>query len=165
VNPPYLYGPLTESFTLPTPDYYALSTNLNIYRLLSPSGPYPSSPGHADVRDVAKAHILALTSPPTSVVGRKRILFASPYGFDYKETIKTIADKRPELKGRLTEVEVPKFPYDKLPIDFARIEEVLGLGKQDYIEFEDTILSVVDNLLKVEKVWVSKGYTIEIPKA
>jgi len=62
-------------------------------------------------------------------------------------------------------VEVPKFPYDKLPIDFARIEEVLGLGKQDYIEFEDTILSVVDNLLKVEKVWVSKGYTIEIPKA
>jgi hypothetical protein len=31
------------------------------------------------VRDVAKAHILALNSRPTAQVGRKRIVFSSPH--------------------------------------------------------------------------------------
>jgi nucleoside-diphosphate-sugar epimerase len=165
VNPPVFYGPVAEGFTLPTPNYGALSTALYIYRLLTPSGQYPWFAAYADVRDIAKAHILALTSPPTSVVGHKRILFASPHGIDFKAVIENIADKRPELKGRLIEGAVPEYSVDRLPVDFTRIEEVLGLKKQEYIGLERTILDTVDSLLEIEKVWVSKGYAIEIPRA
>lgn len=43
--------------------YYALSTALYVYRLLDPKGNFPHFLGYQDVRDVAAAHVLALTSP------------------------------------------------------------------------------------------------------
>lgn len=165
VNPPFLYGPFAEGFTLPTPNYYALSTNLYIYRLLTPAGTFPTSPAHADVRDVATAHVLALTSPPASSVSRKRILFASPYGFNFKAVVDLIREKRPELKDRLIKASAPEFPVDKLPIDFGRIEQVLGFGKDDFSAVEDTMLSAVDGLLTIERQWASQGHEVSIPAA
>lgn len=165
MNPPYMYGPFAEGFTVPSPNYAALSTNLYIYRLLTPSGIFPSSPGHADVRDVAKAHVLALKAPSLTEVGRKRILFASPHGFNFKATVDLIAEKRPQLKDRLTKAKVPDHPYDKTPVDFSRIEEVIGMKKGDFADFENTILDTVDSLLKLERDWVAKGYTVELPSA
>ncbi|KAG6847100.1 hypothetical protein H0H93_010088, partial [Arthromyces matolae] len=88
INPPYIYGPFAETHidTLPAGHYDSLSTDLIIYRLLTPEGDFPLSFPQIDVRDIAHAHVLALTSPPTltSSVGRKRILIASPHGFDPK---------------------------------------------------------------------------------
>ncbi|RDB17383.1 hypothetical protein Hypma_001851 [Hypsizygus marmoreus] len=98
VNPPYLYGPFTPGFTLPTPNYYTLFINLYIYRFLTRAGKFPF-PGHADVRHAAKAHVLALTSPLSSAVGRKHILFASPHGFDFEAIVDLVAEKRPELRN------------------------------------------------------------------
>ncbi|KAF8055425.1 hypothetical protein FPV67DRAFT_830766 [Lyophyllum atratum] len=75
INPPFLYGPFAQNFTQPNPNYYALSTNLYIYRFLKPSSNFPMFLAYADIRDVAEAHVRALTSPPSSSVGRKRIIF------------------------------------------------------------------------------------------
>ncbi|KAG6832867.1 hypothetical protein H0H87_012800 [Tephrocybe sp. NHM501043] len=163
LNPPYLYGPLAETFTIPTGNYTALSTDLYIYRFLNPEGGFMSSPAHADVRDVAHAHILALTSPPSSEVGRKRILIASPHGFDIKATLELIADSRPELKARLTKKMPPEYPYDRIPFDFKRIEEVLGMSKDDFRTVEETMIETVDSLMALEKQWIAQGQEIRIP--
>ncbi|KAG6839461.1 hypothetical protein C0991_002343, partial [Blastosporella zonata] len=85
--------PLAETFTVPTGNYTTLSTDLYIYRFLT-DGEFMSSAGDADVRDIAHAHVLALNSPPTSAVGRKRILIASPHHFHPKATIELIAESR-----------------------------------------------------------------------
>lgn len=164
LNPPYLYGPLAETFTLPTPNYHALSTDLYIYRLLDPAGQFMDSPAHADVRDIAKAHVLALNAPLTSEVGRKRILIASPHGFDMAATLALIAESRPQLMERLTKGTPPSFGYDRTPIDFKRVEEVLGMTKDDFQVFEDTILDTVDSLLEVEKQWAAQGHEVSIPQ-
>lgn len=143
-----------------------LSTNFFIYRLLSPTGTYPPSPGHADIRDVAKAHVLALRSPPTSVVGRKRLLMAAPGALDFNSIVRLIAEKRPELKSRLIDPDrAPQWPYDRTPVDFERLEEVLSFKKGEFRAVEDTILDAVDSIVELEKEWLSKGYTVDIHNA
>jgi nucleoside-diphosphate-sugar epimerase len=164
VNPPFFYGPFAETFNAPpTPNYSALSTDLYIYRLLNPIGVFPASPGYVDIRDVAKAHVLALTSPPTSAVGRKRIPFASPHGFDFGAVVSLIAEKRPELKARLIKATAPTLPYDRTPVDFDRIHQVLGIDKDEFRAIEDTMLDAVDSLLALERAWVAAGAEISIP--
>ncbi|KAF9458262.1 hypothetical protein BDZ94DRAFT_1271033 [Collybia nuda] len=164
LNPPFLYGPLASGFNAPpTPNYAALSTDLYIYRLLNPTGIFPLSPRYADVRDVAKAHVLALRSPPASSVNRKRILFASPHEFDFGATVAFIAEKRPELKDRLIKTTPPILPSNNTPLDFERIKQVLGMGKGDFTAFESTILDAVDSIVALEKSWVATGAEISIP--
>ncbi|KAG6918284.1 hypothetical protein DXG01_015376 [Tephrocybe rancida] len=163
LNPPFLYGPLAETFTVSTGNYFSLSTDLYIYRLLSPDGEFMYSPGHADVRDIARAHILALTSPPASAVGRKRIIIGSPHGFDPKATVDFLAESRPELKGRLTKKTPPPYRFDRIPVDFKRVEEVLGMSKDEFHTVEETMIETVDSLLALEKQWVSNGHEVNIP--
>lgn len=163
VNPPFLYGPFAEGFTLPKPDYGALSSNILIYNFISPTGTFPASPAYVDVRDVAKAHVLALSSPPTSSVGRKRILFTSPHGFDFKDIVDLIAEKRPELKERLITAPPPTLSYNKVPIDFDRIQEVLSLGKNEFRTVDETMLEAIDGLVALERQWISQGHEVNIP--
>lgn len=119
---------------------------------------------YADVRDVARIHVEALTSPPESSVGRKRLIVVSPHALDFKAAVELIANKRPELKSRLIDAEkAPKFP-NHLVVDLKRIEEVTGVKETSYIPVNDTILETVDSLLVQEKGWISRGHTISPPK-
>ncbi|RDB17384.1 hypothetical protein Hypma_001850 [Hypsizygus marmoreus] len=162
LNPPFFYGPFVEGFNLPRPNY-ALSTNMFLYSLLSPSGQYPPSPGHIDVRDAAKAHVLALSSPPTATVGRKRIIIASPREFGFKATVDLIAEKRPELKERLIKAPAPAQPFKRVPVNFGRVEEVLGFRQDEFRTIEETILGTIDSLLSFEKEWVKQGLEVSVP--
>lgn len=45
--PPLFYGPFAPGFSIPTPDYGAISTTKYIYRLLSPAGTFPPFPGQS----------------------------------------------------------------------------------------------------------------------
>lgn len=130
---------------------------------MNPTGGFPPLSPQADVRDVAEAHVLALNSPPASSVNRKRIVFASPHGCDYNAVVALIAEKRPELKERLTKSTAPPFLFDRARIDFGRIHQVLGLHINDFTAFEDTILDTVDSLLAVEKFWNAGGADISGP--
>jgi nucleoside-diphosphate-sugar epimerase len=160
VNPPYLYGPLIDGFSLTPGDYYALSTDLYIARLLKSDGVWPESPVYADIRDVAKAHVLALKSPKTSEpgIGRKRLIFSALYDWDDNAIVDIIGQKRPELKDRLLTAPAPTRAYTKIPFDVDRVEKVLGFKKDDYHSFEDTVLGTVDSILKLEREWASKGF-------
>lgn len=165
-NPPYFYGPFADGFSMPTPSYYAMSTNLYIYRLLKNTGPFPESATYVDVRDVAKAHVLALKAPLSSGsgIGKKRFILSSVYPFEYRQFLSLIKEKRPELSGRLTSSIVPDVENLLIPFDIERIEKVLGFKKEEYKTFEDTMLDAVDSILALEKEWVKKGYTIDVPE-
>ncbi|KAJ8474459.1 hypothetical protein ONZ45_g15944 [Pleurotus djamor] len=153
INPPFLYGPFAPTQKFPKRDLAAFSSNGFIYSLLSHGGNIVSTSDHADVRDVARAHVLALKSPPTSVVGRKRLPFASPNGLVFGEILKYLATQRPELKDRLTKKDAPRLSRDRAPVDFDRIKEVLGMEKSDFHKVEDTILESVDQFIEFERAW------------
>ena len=163
LNPPYLYGPFAEEYILPPPNS-GLSTNHNLQNLLLPTGLYTPSPAYSDVRDVAKALVAAINSPPTSQVGRKRILYASPHGIKWGDILELIRQKRPELKDRLITSAPPEFPYDRAPVNFERIEQVLGIKKEDFYPRDDTILGAIDSIVKTENEWVKGGAKVEIAK-
>ncbi|KAJ7575110.1 hypothetical protein C8J56DRAFT_1007805 [Mycena floridula] len=166
-NPIYLYGPFTEEFQLPTPNYSAMSTNLEVYRLLSVTGIFPVTPAYTDVRDVAKAHVLALKSPISSEsnIGRKRLIMGSLDSFDYASVLAFIRENRPELAERLTKTAIPVVDKRalKLPFDAQRLEDVVGFKKEDFTRLETTLLDTIDSLLAKERSWIEKGYTINIP--
>lgn len=165
MNPPFLYGPFAPGFSIPEPKYGALSTNLYILRLLDPNGSFPISSSYIDVRDVARAHVAALRAPSESSVGRKRILLASPHENKFENVVQLISEKRPELKARLVTQTPPQYPLYKLPLDFKRVEDVIGISLDSYVSWENTFLDTVDSLLEVEKSWEAQGYALGIPKA
>lgn len=159
VNAPYFFGPFAPGFSVPTPNFPALSTSKYIYALLNPKGSFPPV-GFVDVRDIARAHVAALTSPSTSVLGRKRLLIASPYDFSYKESIEYIAEQRPELKARLIS-DTSKAPkHANARWDLSRLEQVTGIKPESFKTWHETILDTVDALIAIEKEWVSKGFTL-----
>lgn len=164
MNPSFLYGPFADEFLLP-PANSGISTNDHIQNLLSPNGTFPSSASYTDVRDAAKVVVRALESPPTSVVGRKRIVLSSPYGLDFRKAIDLIREKRPELRERLVGVEgVPVYARDRAPIDFGRVEEVVGMKREEFVPLEETILEAVDAVVGVEKAWEALGYEVVVTK-
>ncbi|KAJ7572895.1 hypothetical protein C8J56DRAFT_358654 [Mycena floridula] len=168
INPPYMYGPFAEGFQLSSANYYAMSTNLYIYRLLSGTGPFPGSPRYNNVRDIAKVHVLALKSPISSEsnIGRKRLVISSLDPFDYAKALALIREKRPELAKRLTRVAVPNLDKSTLvvPFDVQRVEDVVGFKKEDYAGIESTLLEAIDSILAIERSWVQQGHKINIPE-
>ncbi|KAJ6632302.1 hypothetical protein B0H10DRAFT_1976889 [Mycena sp. CBHHK59/15] len=163
LNPPFFYGPFTPHFPLPSPDFGALSTDLILYNLLFPDGTFPTKTRYIDVRDVAQAHIFALTSRPAAEVGRKRILLSSPYGWPLKKTLDFIVAQRPELMSRLITGTPVEHPWDVMPMSFERVEEVLGMKISDFHSVEQTTLDTIDALVAVENQWKAAGYPIETP--
>ncbi|KZP23508.1 NAD-P-binding protein [Athelia psychrophila] len=167
LNPPYLFGPFAPNFKIPKPDFGALSTNLHFLHFLQKEGRwYPSSPGAADVRDVARIHVEALNSPPQSQVGPKRLPIASPYDANWKEAARFVREAYPDLvaKGRLVGPSTgPDFPFDKLPVDLERVKEVTGVEPSSYQPWKDTVLGAMADVIRFEKQWIAEGYKVEIP--
>ncbi|KAH9484972.1 Putative uncharacterized oxidoreductase [Psilocybe cubensis] len=160
INPPFLYGPFAPLHLPVAPgDFSALSSDIMVYSLLIPTGVYPPGPGYADFRDVAKAHVGALRTPPT-VEGRKRIIFSTPDGLDFNTVFATLKKARPELEGRLINQPPPVYPFDRYDIDFDRVEEVTGMKKSDFHTTEETFVDTVNDILDLEKVWIENGYVI-----
>ncbi|KAJ7101480.1 hypothetical protein B0H15DRAFT_412700 [Mycena belliarum] len=163
LNPPFFYGPFTAHFPLPTPDHNALSSDALLYNLLFVDGVFPSKTRYIDVRDVAQAHLRALKGRPTAEVGRKRIIISSPHGWPFHQTVNFIAAQRPALKDRLITAKPVPQPFDVLPMDFGRVEEVLGMKIADFHTTEQTTLDTIDALLAVEDEWKRAGYPIRTP--
>jgi hypothetical protein len=144
------------------PTWNVLSTNIFLFRLLTPRGKFPGSSGYLDVRDAAKVHILALRGKNDLTPERKkRLIISSPYHLDFNDALKLIAEKRPELRDRLLSGPTPEYPKEQT--DLGRVEEVVGLKRSEYHLWESTILDAVDSLIGMEKVWVANGHTVQVP--
>ena len=154
IHPSYVYGPVGSGQVYNAP---GTGTNRFIYGLIDGAPDRPVSgydpalrgpPVHVDVRDVARAHVLALKVPPSADEPKRFILSSSR--FTWKEAIEFIAQARPELKGRLpviTGKEPPVPPFAIL--DTSATENTLGL--RNYVKWQDTVLDTIDDLLRIEK--------------
>jgi nucleoside-diphosphate-sugar epimerase len=153
IHPSYVYGPLGTGQIYHSA---ASGTNALIYGLIdgAPGRPVPGyepaiggPPVSVDVRDVARAHVLALKLPPSDAP--KRFILSSNT-FTWKDAIEFLAQARPELKGRLPaitgkEPAVPPFAT----LDNRATGAILGL--KNYVKWQDTVLDTIDDLLRVEK--------------
>ena len=104
-----------------------------------------------DVRDVAKAHVLAMTSTGAS---NKRILLVS--GIITPQLVaNTIRGYFPELKGRVPEGNRSQvFPKGVNPTgwDVTRSHEVFG-EEWSYRSLEESVIDTVKDILRHEDSW------------
>jgi nucleoside-diphosphate-sugar epimerase len=160
IHPLYVYRPLGTGQVYDAP---ATGTNQLIYQLIAGAAGRPVSeydpalrapPLHVDVRDVARAHVLALKLPPSADEPKRFIVSSSR--FTWKEAIEFIAQARPELKGRLPVITGKEPPVPLFAIlDTSATENILGL--RNYVKWQDTVLDTIDDLLRVEKELAAAG--------
>lgn len=56
----------------------------------------------------------------------------TPHGFTFAGVKADILSARPELEERFIKTPPPVLTFDRYDVDFARIEEVLGIKKEDF---------------------------------
>ena len=153
ICPGFIFGPFGQGQVYDSP---ASGTNMFIYALINGERGRPVSgfdptqrgpPMNVDVRDVARAHVLALKLSPRETPKR---FVLSTSTFTWVEAVELLAEKRPELKDRLPVItgdEPPLGPVAKL--DTSKTESVLGM--KDFVKWQDTILDTIDDILRIER--------------
>ena len=155
VNPPFIYGPIASGTKLPKGSLANYSTlGVLFYSMLfagsavklTPPLPIPIT---VDVRDVARAHILALTAPPAKQIGKKRVLIGGP-NFRFRDASEYIKETRPELKDRLADAGAE--PITPLAtVDIGPAQNILEYGEA--VPWKKTVDDMVDSILRVERSW------------
>ena len=164
VHPAYVYGPLVPGTKIAKNDFGSLSTVAYFWQAVLPEGgsavtikrdKHPVAPFNVDVRDVARAHVLALTAPLTSEVGRKRIIVAGP-SMPWIDAVVHLKKAMPELGDRLPTVaegaaEEPPLPA--LSGSMNRAEKLLGMKPEEMVDWKKTAEDTVKCILEVEQQW------------
>lgn len=157
-----MYGPIASGVKIPKGDFKALSTAALFYLHVIPAKastitidrvPQAELPVSVDVRDVARAHVLALRAPSTSEVGRKRFPLTGP-SLTWVDAVIHLRKVMPEIADRLPKVaEGAEFsdPIPSLSVDTTRTKDVLGLDR--FIDWRMTAEDTVRSLLAIEKEW------------
>ena len=154
VAPPVIYGSWVPNYPRPA-NRESISTVDFAYELITGGqeglNTYPSVPfsNIINVKDVAKAHVLALDAPARKDGKPKRLPISIPGLVTSKMTAELLRKERPELAGRLPPVDLAPPQQTVAPVDTSFAAEVLGL--KEYIPWETTLLETIDNLVQWEK--------------
>jgi nucleoside-diphosphate-sugar epimerase len=154
IAPPVIFGPFVPHFPNST-DRMALGTNDFVYSLLTggPDGPNTYAPipiGHmVDVRDVAKAHVQALSA--SRMAGTNKRLLICSGTFKWKATADLIRTARPELASRLPAESEQAVMQTNAPMDVSLAAKVIGMSEDGYIRWEETMLASIDAVVAWEK--------------
>lgn len=156
VNPPFLYG---RYVIQPGDGPDTRGSNNIIYQLIAREStlPPPSTVLYCNVRDAARAHLLALELPklaPNANVRDKRFLVAAPTheSTSWPGMVQRLAARRPDLKHRLPKLDNAPTPPGTLSTnDSTRAREVLGLT--EYVGWEETVDETIAALLQLEEKW------------
>lgn len=146
-----IYGPaLYDSATSPASLNISAGT---VYQLFSgkltsiPDDPFPL---FCDVRDTAKAHVLAITQP--SAAGARVPLFGG--GFTLAQAVQYLYDTRPELRDRLVPLNTGK-PAPAIMATVSTRVAAEKLGLKTFIGWQKSLADTVDSLLELEKKWAA----------
>jgi nucleoside-diphosphate-sugar epimerase len=148
INNTYTFGPVSRSLA----SLDALNTSNHRIRDLVQGrmreGIHPTAPvfTFVDVRDVALAHVRALTVPEAA---GKRFYVVGGY-FSNPRLAGIIRRRFPQLEaeGRLPPEGEDDFPEDHWGFDNSRSREVLGL---EYRGLEESVVDTVESILKFER--------------
>lgn len=147
VLPGFIFGPYAETFPRPI-TRGSLGTNYLIRDMIhGPVSPIP--PYIVDVRDVAKAHVLALGLPPAPGVLERRYL-VNAGNLSWREAVDHLKVTHPQLKIPPSS-EYPALPAPASVLDTSNTIADLKFGK--FIEPKQVIDDAVDVLLELEKSW------------
>jgi len=158
ILPCAVYGPIAPGVMLTKEGLANYSTDAWFYQTVLPPAGQPAKlkpvqdpiPITVDVRDVAKAHVLALSAPGSGPsVGRKRLLVAGE-AFLFKEAVEHLASIRPDLRGRLPDAsEAKSLLAQANTMNTSKTKEMLGLT--EYIDWKKTVEDSVQSFLDIEK--------------
>ncbi|THU95301.1 NAD(P)-binding protein, partial [Dendrothele bispora CBS 962.96] len=148
--PPTILGPYVPNFPINSRDN--LGTNDLAYSLIvngTDSYSQATRTGYMiDVRDAARAHLLALSAGP--IPGRDKRFIISARSFTCKEFADFYRKERPELKDRLPREDVEQgFKQTSAPLDVGFAKDVLGM--KEYIDWKETALAALDATLILER--------------
>lgn len=106
---------------------------------------------HIDVRDVARAHVDALTNKQAS---GKRIALVTSDPLTPQSVVNILNKRFPQLKGRLpkggnSDVINPKGIIPEV-VKSTRTKDYFGW---DYRSLEESVVDIVDQILEQEKTW------------
>ena len=156
--PTFFYGPFApahrsiyegKEFNIGT-----ISTMDFFYGFIKPGAPVPPL-WWIDVRDIARSLVAALKAPPTSQVGRKRILLGSEY-VHASDIANLIREERPLLAHRVNK-DLDSAPKLKQILFNERFKELLNF---ELVPWKKTILDGVDALVELEEYWDGQGKPI-----
>jgi nucleoside-diphosphate-sugar epimerase len=112
--------------------------------------------GHiVDVRDVARAHVLALSAPPLPNKEHKRLI-SSNRNFTWEEAVKVIREKcaaEERIQKRLPEKEAAAHAVKQVnvPLDDSLTRTAIGFG--EFTPFEDTVVATFEAFSLWEKTF------------
>ena len=145
-------------------DFFGLSTAGLFWQAVLPEGgssvsigreKHTIAPFNVDVRDVARAHVLALTAPLASEVGRKRIIVIGE-SMPWLDVVIHLKKVMPELGDRLPTVAegaAEKPPLQVMSCSMKRAEELLGMKPVEMVDWRKTAEDTVKCILKIEGEW------------
>ncbi|KAK7022941.1 hypothetical protein VNI00_016831 [Paramarasmius palmivorus] len=137
------HTPPTSISSAPTPFVHGLITG-------DRDGPaHPSfNIGHlVDVRDIAKAHVLALDAP--KIPGRHKRMIIHGDIFKWKDAVEVIRKAHPELAPRLLSADALPSAQTDAPLDTTFASEVLGL--KEYVPWQESVLAAIEVCLEHER--------------
>ncbi|KAF4777246.1 NAD dependent epimerase/dehydratase [Colletotrichum scovillei] len=151
ICPPIVYGPLYDVSATASPQNLNESNHMLYQNLCGPSltkeSPVPPEMLHlyVDVRDVARAHLLAATTPEA---GGKRFL-VSPGGVSNQRLANVLREKLPQWEGRIPKGNPAKAALAEgmFGVDASLAEKVLGM---EYRPLEDTIGDIAVQFVELE---------------
>jgi len=158
VFPPTLYGWFTKDYPVPA-SVAELNGNKFMYELIQKGVKFPTWPitTIAHNKDVAKAHVLALTAPILPKGEKKRFILSLGtmtwvQAIEYLKDPDVVAKFKArghDILARLPDASLAGM-QSQYSLDTSLTENVLGLKKADYISWQDTLLEVVPNLMDWE---------------
>ncbi|KZW00979.1 ketoreductase [Exidia glandulosa HHB12029] len=144
---PFIYGPMKNQQSLKSLN----TSSAVVYSLISstPSAGVPPTqvPLWVDVRDVARAHVLALKGGPE--IGNKRFLIHADGTYTFGQVVDIVKKKFPHLAERLPTQSGAKVDGDgEYSSDNAKSKSELGLAYE--YNLEHSITALVEDLLAME---------------
>ncbi|KAJ7708836.1 hypothetical protein B0H17DRAFT_1124633 [Mycena rosella] len=160
ILPSTIYGWCLKDYPVPK-TLPECNANKFLYELIQKDLSFPVYPLRDVVhnRDVARAHVLALTVPALPNKQKKRFIVSSET-MSWVEAIEFL--KEPETVAKFKERGldiIARLPADSsgpgiqslFGLDASLTENVLGMKKNDYITWKEILLEVMPNLMDWEK--------------
>ncbi|THU99565.1 NAD(P)-binding protein [Dendrothele bispora CBS 962.96] len=167
--PNWIFGPLIpppySHRLIPEPSPSALATSGYIYALINPKNEHwILSPGFIDVRDVARAHVLALSSQYR--YPQQRMLLKAPEPSSWKKAIEFLEARFPEIRGRLANKD--EAPGDEWAKEDKALEWSVKTKDSTWPEgwksWKECVEDTIESLLDMENFWKGKGLEVRGPE-